>query len=115
MHLTRTISDCLAAHQRANLIQLPALIHKMPRLSSQVGHEVYVLRDDLTGFGLGGNKTRKVDFLIGDALALKATTVATIKATSFSRNAAVGAAACGLKFHVVLPGTESSWHRVGPR
>lgn len=105
--LTNTISDCLAAHQRANLIQTPAIVHKLPRLSSRLRHEIYVLRDDLTGFGLGGNKTRKIDFLIGDALALGATTVVTIKATSFSRNAAAGAAACGLNFHVVLPGTES--------
>ncbi|MGM0402984.1 MAG: pyridoxal-phosphate dependent enzyme, partial [Thermodesulfobacteriota bacterium] len=105
--MTNTISDCLAAYRRANLIQIPAIIHKMPRLSSQLAHEIYVLRDDLTGFGLGGNKTRKVDFLLGDALARKATTVVTMKATSFSRNAAAGAAACGLQCHVVLPGTES--------
>jgi len=105
--LTDTISDCLDAHQRANLIQIPAIIHKLPRLSSRFKHEIYVLRDDLTGFGIGGNKTRKVDFLIGDALDQRATTVVTIKATSFSRNAAAGAAACGLDFHVVLPGTES--------
>jgi 1-aminocyclopropane-1-carboxylate deaminase/D-cysteine desulfhydrase-like pyridoxal-dependent ACC family enzyme len=105
--LTNSISDCLATHQRANLIQIPAIIHKLPRLSSRLGQEIYVLRDDLTGFGLGGNKTRKVDFLLGDALAKRATTVVTIKATSFSRNAAAGAAACGLDFHVVLPGTES--------
>ena len=105
--MTNTISDYLATHQRANLIQIPAIIHRLLRLSSQLRQEIYVLRDDLTGFGLGGNKTRKVDFLIGDALALRATTVVTIKATSFSRNAAAGAAACGLNFHVVLPGTES--------
>ena len=77
--LTNSISDCLATYQRANLIQIPAIIHKLPRLSSRLRHEIYVLRDDLTGFGLGGNKTRKVDFLIGDALALRATTVVTIR------------------------------------
>lgn len=104
--MTNTLSDCLATHQRANLIQIPAIIHKLPRLSLRLRQEIYVLRDDLTGFGLGGNKTRKVDFLLGDALAKRATTVVTIKATSFSRNAAAGAAACGLDFHVVLPGTE---------
>lgn len=102
-----TISDCLAPYQRANLIQLPAIIHKLPRLSSQFRQEIYILRDDLTGFGLGGNKTRKVDFLLGDALARRATTVVTLKATSFSRNAAAGAAACGLNCHVILPGTEA--------
>lgn len=106
--LPDTISDRLAVHRRANLIQIPAIIHRCPRLSLRLGQEIYILRDDMTGFGLGGNKTRKVDFLLGDALARKATTVATIKATSFSRNAAAGAAACGLNFHVVLPGTESA-------
>ena len=105
--MTDGISNCLAAHKRAGLIQIPAVIHRLPRLSSRFGHDIYVLRDDLTGFGLGGNKTRKVDFLIGDALARNATTMVTIKATSFSRNAAAGAAACGLNFHVVLPGAES--------
>jgi L-cysteate sulfo-lyase len=105
--VTNTIPECLAFHQRANLIQIPAIIHKLPRISSQFKQEVYVLRDDLTGFGLGGNKTRKVDFLIGDALALGATALVTTKATSFSRNAAAGAAACGLNFHLILPGTES--------
>ena len=107
MRLTNTIPDCLAVHPRANLIQVPAIIHKLPRLSSRFGQEIYILRDDLTGFGLGGNKTRKVDFLLGDALAKRATTLATMKATSFSRNAAAGASACGLDFHVVLPDTES--------
>jgi 1-aminocyclopropane-1-carboxylate deaminase/D-cysteine desulfhydrase-like pyridoxal-dependent ACC family enzyme len=101
------IADYLAAYPRANLIQIPAIIHKLPRLSSRLGCEIYVLRDDLTGFGLGGNKTRKVDFLIGDALAQRATTLVTTKATSFSRNAAAGAAARGLDFHAVLPGNES--------
>ncbi len=102
-----SISDCLVNHPRANLIQAPALIHKLPRLSSRFGQEIYVLRDDLTGFALGGNKTRKIDFLFGDALAKKATTVATMKATSFSRNAAAAATACGLNLHVILSGTES--------
>lgn len=76
-------------------------------MSARLGQQIYVLRDDLTGFGLGGNKTRKIDFLVGDALDKKATTLATTKATSFSRNAAAGAAACGLGFHAVLPGAES--------
>ena len=105
--LAKSIPDFLEKHPRAHLLQAPTIIHKLPRLSSRLGHDIYVLRDDLTGFGLGGNKTRKVDYLFGDALAKKATTVATMKATSFSRNAAAAASACGLELHVVLPGTES--------
>jgi L-cysteate sulfo-lyase len=105
--LAKSIPDFLEKYPRANLLQAPAIIHKLPRLSSRLGHDIYVLRDDLTGFALGGNKSRKVDYLFGDALAKKATAVATMKATSFSRNAAAAAAACGLDLHVVLPGTES--------
>jgi len=105
--LAKSIPDFLEKHPRANLLQIPAIIHKLSRLSSHLGHDIYALRDDLTGFALGGNKTRKVDYLFGDALAQKATTVATMKATSFSRNAAAAAAACGLDLHVVLPGTDS--------
>ena len=102
-----SIANHLANHPRAGLIPYPAIIHKLPRLSSMLGMELYILRDDLTGFGIGGNKTRKVDYLFGDALFRGATTLATIKATSFSRNAAAAASACGLEFHVVLPGAES--------
>jgi 1-aminocyclopropane-1-carboxylate deaminase/D-cysteine desulfhydrase-like pyridoxal-dependent ACC family enzyme len=67
------------------------------------GYNLFILRDDLTGFGIGGNKTRKLDFLMGDALKKKADTLVTLKATSFSRNAAFAANACGLELHVVVP------------
>jgi len=65
-----------------------AQIYKLSRLSEHVGYNIYVLRDDLTRFALGGNKTRKLDYLVGDALAHKADTLVTMKAFSFSRNAA---------------------------
>jgi len=91
----------------ANLIQAPAIIHKLPRLSLHLGFDIYILREDLTGFALGGNKTRKLDYLVGDAIANKADTLVTMKATSFSRNAAAAASACGLDLHVALAGTES--------
>jgi 1-aminocyclopropane-1-carboxylate deaminase/D-cysteine desulfhydrase-like pyridoxal-dependent ACC family enzyme len=64
------------------------------------------MRDDLSGFGIGGNKVRKLDFLIGDALAKKADTLVTMVASSFSRNAAVAGKVHGFEVHVVLAGTE---------
>jgi 1-aminocyclopropane-1-carboxylate deaminase/D-cysteine desulfhydrase-like pyridoxal-dependent ACC family enzyme len=102
-----SILDRLAKYPRANLIQAPALIHKLPRLSSNTGYNIYILRDDLTGFALGGNKTRKLDYLVGDAVAKKAGALVTMKATSFSRNAAAAARVCGLDLHVVVNGSES--------
>ncbi len=101
------IPGLLEKYPQANLLQIPAIIHKLPRLSSQLGHDIYILRDDLTGFALGGNKTRKLDFLVGDAIGRNADTLVTMKATSFSRNAAVAASAYRLDLHVVLSGTES--------
>lgn len=101
------IPNLLEKYPRANLLQTPAIIHRLPRLSSHLRQDIYILRDDLTGFALGGNKTRKLDYLVGDAVTKKADSLATMKATSFSRNAAAAASACGLDLHVVLAGTES--------
>ena len=54
----------------------------------------------------GKSQTKTCDKLMTE-LAKKTTGVATMKATSFNRNAAAAASACGLDLHVVLPGTES--------
>ena len=102
-----SILDLLAEYSRANLLPKPSPIHKLPRISSRTGYGIYILRDDLTGFALGGNKTRKLDFLVGDAVAKKADTLVTMKASSFSRNAAAAGRVCGLDVHVVLAGKES--------
>ena len=45
-----------AACRRAGLITIPAIIHKLPRLSSRLGHEIYILRKDLSGFGGKGSR-----------------------------------------------------------
>ncbi len=103
----KLVLDLIEDYPRADLIQTPTIIHRLPRLSSYLEHSVYILREDLIGFALGGNKTRKVDYLLGDAIARNADSLVTMKATSFSRNAAVAASACGLELHVVLAGTES--------
>ena len=65
------------------------------------------MREDLTGFAIGGNKVRKLDYLIGDAVAQGADTLITSKASSFSRNAAAGGKVSGLEVHVLLVGSES--------
>src|SRR5210317_645736 len=102
MDYSSSIPGVLKNYSRANLLQTPAIIHRLPRLSSHLRQDIYILRDDLTGFALGGNKTRKLDYLVGDAVTKKADSLATMKATSFSRNAAAAASACGLDLHVVL-------------
>lgn len=69
---------------------------------------VYCKRDDLTGPAFGGNKTRKLDFLIGEALAKGADTLVAVGAeqSNFCRLAAAAAARFGLRCHLVLGRSE---------
>ena len=52
---------------RVKLGLLPTPIHRLDRISTLLHTNVYVKRDDLTGIGLGGNKVRKLEFLLADA------------------------------------------------
>ena len=60
----RAISD----FPRVNLGILPTPLHKLENLSRIVGKDIYLKRDDMTGVALGGNKVRKLEFLLADAL-----------------------------------------------
>ncbi len=53
---------------RLHLATLPTPLDEAPRLSQDLGVRVLIKRDDLTGFALGGNKVRKLEFLVADAL-----------------------------------------------
>ena len=46
---------------------LPTPVHRLENISRILGTNVFVKRDDLTGLGLGGNKVRKLEFLLADA------------------------------------------------
>ncbi len=59
----------LQAMPRERLGTLPTPLHPAPRLSAEVGVEIWLKRDDLTGLGLGGNKVRGLEYLVADALA----------------------------------------------
>lgn len=62
---------------RFPLAVLPTPLDEMPRLSAELGLRVLIKRDDLTGFALGGNKVRKLEFLVADALAQHADVLVT--------------------------------------
>jgi len=70
---------------------------------------LFIKRDDLTGLAGGGNKTRKLEYLIGDALAKKATSVVTAGAiqSNHARQTAAAAAKAGLQAHLILFDTVS--------
>ena len=53
---------------RLKLANLPTPIHKLDRLSAETGKEIYIWRDDMLGALETGNKTRKLEFLLADAL-----------------------------------------------
>ena len=62
---------------RAALGLFPTPIQKLENVSRRFGANVYLKRDDLTGLGLGGNKVRKLEFLLADAKAQGAEVVFT--------------------------------------
>jgi D-cysteine desulfhydrase family pyridoxal phosphate-dependent enzyme len=87
---------------------LPTPVHEVEGLSKRHGVGVYIKRDDLTGFGFGGNKTRKLDFLIADALESGCDTLIAVGAnqSNFCRMAAAYGAANGFEVHLVLGGAK---------
>ena len=68
-------------------------------MSGRLGIDLWIKRDDLTGFALGGNKGRKLEYLLGAAQAQGATAVTTCGATqsNFLRQLAAGCAVLGLR------------------
>ncbi|HHY70615.1 MAG TPA: D-cysteine desulfhydrase family protein [Thermoanaerobacterales bacterium] len=79
---------------RAKLGFFPTPLHKLEKLSKKLGVELYLKRDDLTGINVyGGNKMRKLEFLLGDAILRGAKYVITFGATQ-SNHAMQTVAAC---------------------
>ncbi|MCD6519234.1 MAG: D-cysteine desulfhydrase family protein [Anaerolineae bacterium] len=90
---------------RVSLGHFPTPLQKLERLSELLGGpEIWGKRDDLTGLATGGNKTRKLEYLLGDALAQGATTVITTGApqSNHARQTAAAAARYGLRCVLVL-------------
>jgi len=93
---------------RFHLTEFPTPIHYLETLSKAYnGPAIYIKRDDLTSLGMGGNKTRKLEFLIGEALALDKDTLVTAGGLQSNHCRLTAAAACkaGLDCHLVLNGT----------
>ena len=91
---------------RLRFAHLPTPIEHLPRLSDALGLALYVKRDDQTGLATGGNKTRKLEFLVADALAQGADTLITGGAvqSNHCRQTAAAAARHGLRCVLVLGG-----------
>jgi D-cysteine desulfhydrase family pyridoxal phosphate-dependent enzyme len=92
---------------RLEFAHLPTRIEEMPRLSAALGGpRLLVKRDDQTGLALGGNKTRKLEFLVAEALGQGARTLISAGAiqSNHCRQTAAAAARFGLGCILVLTG-----------
>ncbi|MFC4352292.1 D-cysteine desulfhydrase [Fodinicurvata halophila] len=97
MHLSR--------FNRLHFAHLPTPLEPMERLSAYLdGPKLWIKRDDCTGLSTGGNKTRKLEFLIADAWEREADCVITQGATqsNHARQTAAAAAKCGMECHIIL-------------
>lgn len=102
--------DCLSAVRRIDLGVHPTPLHRMERLEQELGHRrIFIKRDDLTGLGPGGNKTRNLEFLLAQCLDQGCDTVV-VAGPLQSNLCALTAAACArleLRCEVVLNGERS--------
>lgn len=97
MHLSR--------FPRLHFAHLPTPLEPMPRLSEALGGpQLWIKRDDCTGLSTGGNKTRKLEFLMADAVAQDADTIITQGATqsNHARQTCAIAARLDLECHILL-------------
>jgi L-cysteate sulfo-lyase len=95
----------LARFPRLRQAHLPTALEPMERLSAALGGpELWIKRDDCTGLSTGGNKTRKLEFLMAEAVAEGADLVMTQGATqsNHARQTAAFAARLGMACHILL-------------
>ena len=96
----------LAHIPKVPLAQLPTTVELLTRTSKRLGAEVWVKRDDLTGGAVGGNKARKLEYLVAAARRADADTLITCGAaqSNHARATAAVAATCGFRCRLLLHG-----------
>lgn len=101
------LEAALAKAPRVALGHLPTPLEPLDGLSRALGPgpRVFAKRDDCTGLALGGNKVRKLEFLLGEVIAAGADTVITTGGvqSNHARQTAAAAAKLGLRCELVLP------------
>ena len=79
---------------RVHLAHLPTPLESLPRLTKALnGPKIWIKRDDCTGLSTGGNKTRKLEYLMAEAMAQKADIILTPGATQSNHARQTAAAA----------------------
>ncbi len=95
----------LARFQRLGLAQLPTPLEALPRLSAHLGGpRIWAKREDATGLGFGGNKLRKLDYVLRDAVDEGADTLVSggVVQSNSQRQVAAAAAKLGLDCHLAV-------------
>lgn len=89
---------------RLDLARTPTPLQQLKRMGERLGVDLYVKRDDLTGTELSGNKVRKLEFVLADALAKGADIVLTCGGaqSNHARATAIAAARMGLRTRLIL-------------
>ena len=100
----RAMSSPIPYPPRLELARTPTPVDRLRRFGERLGVELYVKRDDLTGSALSGNKIRKLEFVLADALNLGADVVLTCGGaqSNHCRATAVAAARLGLRCRLLL-------------
>ena len=82
---------------------LPTPLYKLEKLSAQLKSDVYIKRDDMTGMAFGGNKLRKLDYLVQEAKDAGYTTLLTFGGTQTNHGRQTAAVACkyGMKSVII--------------
>ena len=99
-----------ASYPKVALGFFPTPIVELPNLTKKLGGpQLYMKRDDNTGLGLGGNKTRKLEYIMADALHKGADTIVTAGSvqSNHCRQTAAAAASLNLECHLMLGGMET--------
>ena len=90
---------------RIRLAELPTPIRLLRRLTDYLGGpRVFVKRDDLTGLGVGGNKVRKLEFVLAEAIGRGADALVSIGVSQSNalRQTAAAAARIGIPLHAAV-------------
>src|SRR5947207_11585066 len=101
----KPLSDRLAAFPRLGLANLPTPLEPMRRLTAHLGGpRLWVKREDATGIGFGGNKLRKLDYVLHEAIASNADTLVSggVVQSNSQRQVAAAAARLGLHCHLAV-------------
>jgi len=102
---SRSLADRLAAFPRLGLATLPTPLEPMRRLTAHLGGpRLWVKREDATGLGFGGNKLRKLDYVLHEAVANGADTIVSggVVQSNSQRQVAAAAARLGLACHLAV-------------